>query len=1300
MVSTDYIEDEVVDNNNSTNHNSNIDDVVNSPTRSTPPSKKPPPVPLRKASSEKFSVKLFKTKKSASDLKLSSSSSSPTSSPSQPCNINSPSSVSSFSLSSIPEQNKDGCAIAASSASNHHHHNHHTSKSSPVQSSKSFSIPKLLFSPTFKKNSNNNGNHHHNGNGASTPSPISTPASNQQAQQQQQHYDEDSSNSISDGGLTPESDCKLSEIASRTPPTPRLSHESKEIPSIINLNILYPNNNNNNSPRSPVLQSTPLSSISTGDLSNNTINNNYKPELLSISEPNISTPSKHNNKNLYKEKVLSFSPCSTIEEALSIIIPNLMTFNGLKNARQTSNNEWETVVDNSDQSTSQSHIGSESDTNDIHNSFALFKWTEPNVPLHKEKTMLELGLNDRESLILKTVVLNIVFVKILIPHFSEGQLPAQATLRLTQFTSIRSIIRKLYLKFHNNIDISQHGIFLIDPTSRQEVLLDEDELFSTFNINANSQLLFRTLNRDTENEIISLKSLKLKILVSTSFSRYNYLTLNFDPQCTVSKAIKITGLRTGLLDSLNKCGFYLTPSEDDDDGFWMDEDYTLDSYRLKSLTLLEFKERCRKYTVIIKPLDRKCTFKFDQFVKVSTLFNIIINNEMISNAKDYHLVLKNGPTLENDRFLWSYDIKVEIEFRELPNKLLVFGQNGEKNLVYVDFNDPVQDICERLSTNFGYLVGNTGNNESNQDSDSFNNPDSPVTTRERSFTFRKLGHLVNNIDVRKSLKSQGVQPNDALVLEVIEKHHKEQQEYLSNQNGADISDSGSTTPPTKNKSTLSIKNDGTSLNEERQINIWEEPSDSDENIIYGGTGQQTQSIEAGTLNKLIIHLTSKNTHDLMFMKTLLMTYSSYTTAATLLKKLFERFQVPEGIIDEKEKLSIQLRVGNVIKYWVEHHYEDFCYESTKLMVDFVDTHMMIAFPILGNQIRGCILKRTCGIKSILSRTRSNGTLTSPRGSSLLGSSGGSGSGSMNNSPTSPTQFGLSSSFSAIQAPSSAMTSPSSSSLSLSQSFISSPSRKIPESKLKGLINPRSLFDFDDEEIARQLTLFEFNLYSSIKPTEFLNQAWNKPNIASRKSPTILQMISRFNNVGLWVVSLILEPERVKTRAKRMERIIRIAEKLRELKNYNTLMSFIGGLNNSAILRLKYTRGLVAKRYLDSLDSLEKEMSCEGAYKNYRDLLHNTDPPCVPYIGVYLTDLTFTEEGNPNIIGNNLINFAKYTLLYKVISEVQQYQWSEYNLKVVPIIQTFIKDLTPQNASDLYKISLQKEPKGAQKSEIF
>jgi uncharacterized membrane protein len=43
-----------------------------------------------------------------------------------------------------------------------------------------------------------------------------------------------------------------------------------------------------------------------------------------------------------------------------------------------------------------------------------------------------------------------------------------------------------------------------------------------------------------------------------------------------------------------------------------------------------------------------------------------------------------------------------------------------------------------------------------------------------------------------------------------------------------------------------------------------------------------------------------------------------------------------------------------------------------------------------------------------------------------------------------------------------------------------------------------------------------------------------------------------------------------------------------------------------------------------LEELEATMGMEGSFKVYRQTLINATPPCVPYIGVYLTDLVFIE----------------------------------------------------------------------------
>ena len=63
-----------------------------------------------------------------------------------------------------------------------------------------------------------------------------------------------------------------------------------------------------------------------------------------------------------------------------------------------------------------------------------------------------------------------------------------------------------------------------------------------------------------------------------------------------------------------------------------------------------------------------------------------------------------------------------------------------------------------------------------------------------------------------------------------------------------------------------------------------------------------------------------------------------------------------------------------------------------------------------------------------------------------------------------------------------------------------------------------------------------------------------------------------------------------------------------------------------------------------MEKLQSLISSDGRFRNLRDSLHRTDPPCIPYLGMYLSDLTFIEEGTPNFTDNGLLNFAKMRMV--------------------------------------------------------
>jgi RasGEF domain len=60
-------------------------------------------------------------------------------------------------------------------------------------------------------------------------------------------------------------------------------------------------------------------------------------------------------------------------------------------------------------------------------------------------------------------------------------------------------------------------------------------------------------------------------------------------------------------------------------------------------------------------------------------------------------------------------------------------------------------------------------------------------------------------------------------------------------------------------------------------------------------------------------------------------------------------------------------------------------------------------------------------------------------------------------------------------------------------------------------------------------------------------------------------------ISFWVARLIVNEERLRSRAKMMTKIIRFAQALYKENNLNSLLAVVSGLNNAAIHRLKFTQ---------------------------------------------------------------------------------------------------------------------------------
>uniref|UniRef100_A0A8C5DV58 Ras-specific guanine nucleotide-releasing factor 1 n=1 Tax=Gouania willdenowi TaxID=441366 RepID=A0A8C5DV58_GOUWI len=205
------------------------------------------------------------------------------------------------------------------------------------------------------------------------------------------------------------------------------------------------------------------------------------------------------------------------------------------------------------------------------------------------------------------------------------------------------------------------------------------------------------------------------------------------------------------------------------------------------------------------------------------------------------------------------------------------------------------------------------------------------------------------------------------------------------------------------------------------------------------------------------------------------------------------------------------------------------------------------------------------------------------------------------------------------------------------------------------------------EIAEQLTLLDHLVFKVIPYEEFFGQGWMK-NDKNEKTPYIMRTTKHFNDISNLIATEILRCEDVVTRVAVIEKWVAVADICRCLHNYNTVLEITSSLNRSSVFRLKKTWLKVSKQTKALIDKLQKLVSSEGRFKNLREALKNCDPPCVPYLGMYLTDLAFIEEGTPNYTEDHLVNFSKMRMISHIIREIRQFQQTAYKIDLQPKVK--------------------------------
>ncbi|KAK5447879.1 Guanine nucleotide exchange factor lte1 [Exophiala xenobiotica] len=197
---------------------------------------------------------------------------------------------------------------------------------------------------------------------------------------------------------------------------------------------------------------------------------------------------------------------------------------------------------------------------------------------------------------------------------------------------------------------------------------------------------------------------------------------------------------------------------------------------------------------------------------------------------------------------------------------------------------------------------------------------------------------------------------------------------------------------------------------------------------------------------------------------------------------------------------------------------------------------------------------------------------------------------------------------------------------------------------------------DSQVLAQQMTLVEKSALCEVEWSDLVEMRWDNKAaevldwvecLAKGTIRGIDLVITRFNLVVKWALSEIVLTQNLHERARVITKYIHVAAHARRLHNYATMLQLTIALTSTDCTRLSKTWDMVSgpdRSLLKHMEALVQPI------RNFHDLrleMESADlnDGCVPFIGLYVHDLTYNAQKPTHIPGGrgseSLINFERY-----------------------------------------------------------
>lgn len=235
-----------------------------------------------------------------------------------------------------------------------------------------------------------------------------------------------------------------------------------------------------------------------------------------------------------------------------------------------------------------------------------------------------------------------------------------------------------------------------------------------------------------------------------------------------------------------------------------------------------------------------------------------------------------------------------------------------------------------------------------------------------------------------------------------------------------------------------------------------------------------------------------------------------------------------------------------------------------------------------------------------------------------------------------------------------------------------------------------LTDLPPLELARQMTVWTALRYYSVERSELLNGSWQNPRLKHR-APNVVSIIDHTNIITKWVSTSIIIAPKVEERIKIMVYLLDVMHCLWEMQNCCDAYAILGGFVSNAVFRLESYFNQLPKKEKERFQKIYKIFTEGGSNMKLIREVHEqalkTDKPCIPYIGILLSDLFKYSDIEKNKI-DGMLNITKCMKIFAFIESFEVFKKHKFNYLSIVQVQYKLDRLEYFEPSYLYDLSLE------------